>query len=117
MPLAWHDFSREVKQPRNSYFERMVGPLLEEPRRRFVLTGETAADTCSFLNGGNCQCKPRADATGELVMSEPPRSGDSQMVAGVGVVRTQDAVASASQLLKVALRAPTRSDASIAAPA
>ena len=88
----------------------MVGPLLEATRRRFVLTGETAADTCSFLNGGNCQCTPRADATGELVMSEPPRDGDSQMVAGVGVVRVSDPMDNSSRHLKIAQHAPTRSE-------
>jgi serine protease Do len=111
LPLSWELFSREVMALRRDYYDRMVGPLLASTRKRFVLTGETAADTCTFLNGGNCQCKPRADATGELVMSEPPRSGDSQIIAGVGVVRTQEPVASASQLLKVALHSPTRSDA------
>jgi hypothetical protein len=112
LPLSWDEFSREVLALRHDYYDRMVGPLLASTRKHFVLTGETAADTCSFLNGRNCQCKPRADATGELVMSEPPRSGDSQMVAGVGVVRTHEPVASASQLLRVALHAPTRTDAS-----
>src|SRR3954447_2906982 len=111
LPLPWDEFSREVLVLRHDYYDRMVGPLLASTRKHFVLTGETAADTCSFLNGGNCQCKPRADATGELVMSESPRSGDSQIVAGVGVVRVGDPVSSASQHLKVALRAPTRSDA------
>jgi serine protease Do len=108
-PLSWDDFSRKVLALRRDYYDRMVGPLLASTRKRFVLTGETAADTCSFLNGGNCQCKPRADATGELVMSEPPRAGDAQIIAGVGVVRTDEPVASAAQLLKVALQAPTRS--------
>jgi hypothetical protein len=112
LPLSWDEFSREVLALRHDYYDRMVGPLLASTRKHFVLTGETAADTCSFLNGRNCQCKPRADATGELVMSEPPRSGDSQMVAGVGVVRTHEPVASASQLLRVALHAPARTDAS-----
>src|ERR1700753_4307705 len=88
----------------------MVGPLLKATQRRFVLTGDTAADTCGFLNGANCQCKPRADATGELVMSEPPRAGDSQMIAGVGAVRTSDPISNASQHLQIALRAPTRLD-------
>jgi hypothetical protein len=108
LPLAWGEFSRQVLQLRHDYFDRMVGPLLESTRKRFVLTGETAADTCDFLNGGHCQCKPRADATGELVMSEPPREGDSQIVAGVGVVKTNEPLASTAQHLKVALRAPNR---------
>ena len=108
LPLSWDDFSRTVSQLRHDYYDRMVGPLLASTQKRFVLTGETAADTCSFLNGGNCQCKPRADATGELVMSEPPRSGDSQIIAGVGVVRVGDPVSNASQHLEAALRAPTR---------
>lgn len=108
LPLAWNDFSREVQQLRRAYYERMVGPLLEATRQRFVLTGATAADTCSFLNGGNCQCKPRTDATGELVMSEPPRDGDSQMIAGVGVVHVSDPVDSPARHLQVALRAPSR---------
>src|SRR3954469_2149270 len=63
LPLTWNDFSREVQQLRRAYYDRMVGPLLEATRRRFVLTGDTAADTCSFLNGARCQCKPRSDAT------------------------------------------------------
>ncbi|MBS0420183.1 MAG: trypsin-like peptidase domain-containing protein [Proteobacteria bacterium] len=110
LPLAWDDFSREVQQLRHAYYDKMVGPLLEATRQRFVLTGETSADTCSFLNGGDCQCKPRADATGELVMSEPPRDGDSQMVAGVGVVRVSDPVDNTSRHLKIALRSPARSE-------
>jgi hypothetical protein len=110
LPLAWDDFSREVQRLRHAYYERMIGPLLEATRQRFVLTGETAADTCSFLNGGRCQCKPRSEATGELAMSEPRGDGDSQMVAGVGVVKTNDAVSNASQHLHVALRSPTRSE-------
>jgi hypothetical protein len=108
LPLEWEDFSRQVQQLRRAYYERMVGPLLQATQRRFVLTGDTAADTCGFLNGGNCQCKSRSDATGELVMSEPPRSGDAQMIAGIGAVRTSDPIRNASQHLEIALRAPTR---------
>jgi hypothetical protein len=108
LPLAWEDFSQQVQQLRRAYYERMVGPLLQATQRRFVLTGDTAADTCGFLNGGHCQCQARADATGELIMSEPPRAGDSQMIAGVGAVRTSDPVSTAAQHLQIALRAPTR---------
>jgi serine protease Do len=113
LPLSWEDFSLQVQQLRRAYYERMVGPLLQATQRRFVLTGDTAADTCDFLNGGNCQCKTRSDATGELVMSEPPRDGDSQLIAGVGAVRTSDPVSNASQHLQIALRAPTRLDRQI----
>jgi len=109
LPLVWEDFSRELQQLRHAYYDRMVGPLLEATRQRFVLTGDTAADTCNFLNGGRCQCKPRADATGELVMSEPPRTGDSQLIAGVGAMQVKDLMDSPARHLRVALRAPNRS--------
>jgi hypothetical protein len=130
LPMAWDDFSREVQQLRRAYFDRMVGPLLESTQRKFLMTGDAAADTCSFLNGRNCECKPRTDASGVLLINESPTAGAnqlvetsdsaSQMVAGVGLVRTfrakdrsardSDPVSNAAYHLEVALRASTRSD-------
>jgi serine protease Do len=110
LPLSRGEFSDQAQQLRRAYYDRMVGPLLKATQRRFVLTGDTAADTCGFLNGQNCQCKAHSDATGELVMSEPPRAGDSQMIAGVGVVRTREQLSNAAQHLQIALRAPSRLD-------
>jgi hypothetical protein len=108
LPLSWEEFSDQVQQLRRAYYDRMVGPLLKATQQRFVLTGEAAADTCAFLNGKYCQCKPRADATGELVMSEPPRQGDSQMIAGIGVVNSHGQLTNSAQHLQIALRAPSR---------
>jgi len=131
LPMAWDDFSREVQQLRRAYFERMVGPLLESTKRKFLLTGDAAADTCSFLNGGHCECKPRNDASGVLLINDakPPVEADdraSQMIAGVGLVRTNkqmgrsvrdsDPVSNAAYHLKVALQASTRSDLHLDVP-
>jgi serine protease Do len=110
LPLSWGEFSLQVQQLRRAYYDRMVGPLLEATQRRFVFTGDAAAATCDFLNGKNCQCKARSEATGELVMSEPPRAGDSRMIAGIGVVRTSGQLTNAPQHLQIALRAPSRLD-------
>jgi hypothetical protein len=120
LPRAWEDFSHQVQQLRRDYYERMVGPLLEATRRKFLLTGDAAPDTCSFLNGGRCECKPRTDASGVLLVDDSPGNGTSQLLAGVGLVRTSkakdshgrdyDPSSNASYHLEVALRASTRSD-------
>ena len=131
LPMSFDNFTREVQQLRRAYFDQTVGPLLEAARGKFLLTGDAAADTCNLLNGGSCQCKARAGASGVLAVEDSRadkskqlrvNAGDavSQMIAGAGLVRTRgptdsskpspDPVSNAAVHLKLALQGPTRAD-------
>ncbi|MFL6601788.1 MAG: trypsin-like peptidase domain-containing protein [Steroidobacteraceae bacterium] len=99
LPLSFEKFSQELQQLRSAYFDREIGPLLDATSRSFVLTGNGAAEVCNLLNGKNCECKPRAGASGVLVVDDP--SADellrqistgkdvSRTVAGTLVLRTR----------------------------
>jgi hypothetical protein len=97
LPMSFDRFSDELQQLRLEYFDREIGPLLEATRRSFVLTGDGAADVCNLLNGKNCECRPRAGASGVLVVNDPDAnelvrqvSTDkdvSQKIAGAALLR------------------------------
>jgi serine protease Do len=70
LPMSFAEFSQELQQLRSAYFDREIGPLLDATSRNFVLTGNGAAEVCDLLNGKNCACKPRAGASGVLVVDD-----------------------------------------------
>jgi serine protease Do len=89
LPMSFEKFSQELQQLRSAYFDREIGPLLDATSRNFVLTGNGAAEVCTLLNGKNCECRPRAGASGVLVMDDP--SADEllrQVNSGKDVART-----------------------------
>jgi len=98
LPLSFEKFSQELQQLRAAYFDREIGPLLDATSRNFVLTGDGAAEVCNLLNGRNCECKPRASASGVLVVNDPnvddllrqviAGKEASRTVAGAVVLRT-----------------------------